>query len=526
MWPEASTNLNAALERLASDYPDVPALVSSSETLSFRELRERAQGIASCLDAIGVRPGDAVGILGENSIEWATLLFGIAYRGGVVVGVNTWYTAREVRALLEHADIRLLVAIACSSDEDPVCRVVKTLTGESLRSGALPALKDVVLKGETTIPGAMSWDAAFGRERDTSPRRQHGSDRAAKAALVYTSGSTAAPKGVALSHSSLVGNAVATGCVQGLEVGDRVWSHFPFFFSGGLCNFLLGGLLSGATVVVQEGFEISNALREIQSGSCSVVHAWPNVIRRLIDHPDFSPERVAHVKKGTWPVDLWFGADGFPNLRGVNIYGLTETCTAFTSTAASDSDEVRGETHGRPFPGNEIKITDAFGARCAPGQIGEVRLKGFSVMNGYHKLPIGTGFDADGYLITQDLGELREDGCFVWRGRGDDMIRTNGILVSPVEVETVLESIAGVHRAGVTSMPDEHRGELVVALVSLDRASGIDEEKLVAIARQRLATYKVPKKIQVVPDSQLSLTGSGKIDRRNLRKLATGVFDA
>jgi fatty-acyl-CoA synthase len=145
-------------------------------------------------------------------------------------------------------------------------------------------------------------------------------------------------------------------------------------------------------------------------------------------------------------------------------------------------------------------------------------------MQGYHRRPVSEDFDSDGFLRTSDLGELDGDGRLVWRGRIDDMIRTNGINVSPVEVETILESIDTVRRAAVTSLPDNYRGERVVALVLLDRQSQLDELKILALLKARLAKYKLPSEIQIVNPDQIPITGSGKVDRRRLKETILEVF--
>ena len=515
--------LSSALDRVADEQPELPAIVSADRSFTYRELRDRSKQIALGLEAIGVRHGDAVGILAENCGDWAAILFGIAELGAVAVGVNTQYTAPEVADVLHHADVRVLIAVAPGRDGDRLCGIVQDVVRRA-EQGLMPELKSVVLKSVGGVRGALEWDSILERRLTGTSRRARVNDQSS-AAIVYTSGSMGTPKAVVLRHSNLVRNGIAIGQAYGLGTGDRVWSHFPFFFSGGLCTFLLGGVLVGATLLVQEGFEVGAALGAIQSGTCTTVHAWPNVIRRLIDDPQFAPERVASVRKGTWPVDLWFGPAGFPNLHGNNLYGLTETCTLFTCTDRTDADDIRRDTNGRPFPGNQVLIVDETGAPCAVGQAGEIRLKGFSVMKGYHKRPASAAFDANGYLLTTDIGELREDGRLIWHGRNDDMIRTNGINVSPIEVETVLESIDSVQRAAVTSLPDERRGQRVVALISLDARSGLDEETLLLLARRRLANYKVPRDIRIVPASRVPVTGSGKLDRRLLRDLARETFD-
>jgi acyl-CoA synthetase (AMP-forming)/AMP-acid ligase II len=345
-------------------------------------------------------------------------------------------------------------------------------------------------------------------------------EAAAAAAIVYTSGSTGTPKGAVLSHGAIASAGAAIGAAQGVRPGERVWSHFPFFFSGGLCNFTMGSLLSGAGMVLAPRFDVAEAVAAIEQYRCSVVHAWPNIARRLIDQAGDRPERLASLRTGTWPLDLWFPDTALGHVRGINLYGMTETCTIFTSTTVEDGDAVRAETHGRPFEGCEVKVVDDAGRRLPTGEEGALRLRGFNVMSGYHDTPAGTGFDEDGFLITSDAGILQDDGYLRWTGRLDDMIRTSGIQVSPIEVEQVLEGLPGITKAGVTGVPHERRGEAVVAFITVGPAAEVDEEIALQWCRERLAGYKVPTSITVLPESELPLLGSGKLDRKTLKATA------
>jgi fatty-acyl-CoA synthase len=496
----------ARIGAIAAVDPGRVAVVGpAGERIGYGELLDGGAALAGELAALGIAPGEPVALLGDNSPDWVRSTLAIWSLGATVVGLNTWSPLPELRKVVGLAGIATVIGCLDGEQRDAYTALARGLTEEG--SGRrLVEVRDGRCLGAATGAEPVRRAPAAGEV----------------AAMCFTSGSTAAPKGVMLSHGALARGAAAIGEAQGIREGDVVWSHFPFFFSGGLCNFLMGGLMSGASLVIQPRFEPEPALDAIEGERATVIHAWPNVVRRLVDSPEFAAERIAALRTGTWPLDLWYGGEGFGQVRGINLFGMTETCTIFTATTAEDSDAVRADTHGRPFEGNEAKIVDAEGKRLSPGERGQIRLKGFNLMSGYFGRDAGEGFDEEGFLLTSDVGELNDDGYLIWAGRGDDMIRTRGIIVSPAEVEFALEGMPGVAKAGVVGKPDERRGEAVVAYIAVEGKTSIDETAVLDWCRENIAGYKVPSVIKVVDPKELPLLGSGKVDRRRLRELVAG----
>ena len=516
--PAGRLTLGGLVEWLAATYGDAPALSEQSASLSHRELEAESRALAAGLAALGVTRADRVGILMPNSIDWVVGLFAAARLGCTVVGLNTWFRRPELGTVLAHSGVTVLLLRPEFLGHD-YATDLRAILGDPRYTKQL-RLRMAVTRGEVAMAGGIGWDDACRKGKG------HGASAVAAAAgpigptepavIVYTSGSTAGPKGAQLTHQSLVRNALAISAAVGHGSHDRVWSHFPFFFSGGLCNFLLASLIRGTRLFLQDKFEPAAALATIARGRCTVMHAWPNAIEQMLAAPEFTPESVSTVEKGTWPLDAWYGARGFDSMKGVSFYGLTETCTMVSATRWTDSQKVRSSTNGRPFVGNDVQIVGADGSPMARGEQGEILVRGFSLMLGYWQRP--NPLDADGFLWTGDLGWMDDEGFLHWVGRKDNVMKVSGFLVSAEEVETALVSIEGVQAAFVTSVAAPSRDEAVVAFVVGE--AGLSADAIRSECRQTLASYKAPKNIYFVGHSDIPMTGSGKVDRRALKQVA------
>jgi len=500
---EGPATLPALLAALAARHASREAVVSARGRLCFGELAARVDAVAVGLAARGVGRGTHVGLLAPNWPEWLVLAFAVWQRGGVLVPLNTLYTARELEHALVHADVQVLVAVRSFLRHD---------YAQALGAVVAPRLRDIVW----LEPPAAGAPVDLGPLRVPVPRPAAGPvvQPSDTATIVFTSGSTAAPKGVVHTHGALVRAAVENAAVLGIEPDDRTWGYLPFFFAGGLVAVALSTLSRGAAVVLQEVFEPGETLRLLAAERVTVFFAWPHQAEALLAHPDFPTTRL-HLRKGVGANTKWAAALYPPDHHAVSSFGMTETpplCTAWPWDAPR---EKREGNHGPAVGSRRLRIVDPESGRPLPLEAtGELCVRGPTLLAGYYK-EAARPFDADGFFHTGDLGWLDADGALHFVGRAKDVIKTAGANVAAAEVEAVLLEHPAVGAAYVVGVPDPARGENVAAFVVPKTA--VDVAELLAHCRTRLASYKVPRQLWLKREDELPQKGSGKADKPALR---------
>jgi fatty-acyl-CoA synthase len=516
----ASRTIPDLIDELARRVPGREALVGSGQRYTYRELRAEVRRIARGLAALGVRRGDKVAILMGNRPEWLIADLAIALLGGVMVGVNTWATARELEYVLGHSDTRFLVAVDRFLKHD-YCALLKELEPRRAR---LPMLERIVGVGDTLPHGWLRYAdlASLG-----APVPEAAIDAAQRAVapddvayLLYTSGSTSLPKGVQLHHYALIENMWQIGERQRVTEHDRLWLAVSLFWGLGCENALFNVLTHAGCVVLQEHFDAGEALALIERERCTLFYGTPNMAQALYEHPDRANRDLSSLRGGA--------TIGTPEqiMRVVelgareicNIYGLTETYGNCNVADAADPLEKRLASVGRPLVGVDQRIVEPDTGRVLPpGELGEIRVKGY-VTCGYYKDPARTAesFDELGYFRTGDLGVVDADGNLHFRGRIKEMVKTGGINVAPVEVEDILLAHPGVHLAFVTGVPDPTRDEALAAVVVLKQGAVVSEADLLAHCRKALAAYKIPRLVRFVNESALPLTTTGKVQKNRI----------
>ena len=512
----ASRTIPDLIDELAARFPDREALVGSGRRYTYRELRAEVRRIARGLAALGVRRGDKVAILMGNRPEWLIADFAITLLGGVMVGVNTWATARELRVrprprrhpVPDHGrslpEVRLpraarRAAARRSSNES-------SGLGDDLAGGWLPYAGLASLGA--TVPDAVI-DAA---QRAVRPEDV--------AYLLYTSGSTSLPKGVQLQHYALIENMWQIGERQRVTEHDRLWLAVSLFWGLGCENALFNVMTHAGCVVLQEHFDAGEALALIERERCTMFYGTPNMAQALHEHPDRAKRDLSSLRGGATigtPEQIMRVVE--LGAREVcNIYGLTETYGNCNVADAADPLEKRLASVGRPLDGVDQRIVDPESGRVLPpGEVGEVRVKGY-VTCGYYKDPARTAesLDEHGYFRTGDLGVVDADGSLHFRGRIKEMVKTGGINVAPVEVEEVLMSHPAVHAAFVTGVPDPQRDEVLAAVIVPKPGATLSEEDVCTYCRTALAAYKVPRLVRFVAEHELPLTTTGKLQKNRL----------
>lgn len=504
------------LAEMARRYPAREALVGSGQRYTYAELHAAVRRLAKGLHALGVRRGDKVAILMGNRPEWIVADLAITLLGGIMVAVNTWATLRELDYVLRHSESTLLIAVDRFLRHD-----YRAMLAEIERP---PLLREIVWLCDEPPANARSFAAlpSFGEDVpdaviDAAQRAVAPSD---VAYLLYTSGSTATPKGVQLQHYALIENMWHIGERQHLTEQDRLWLAVSLFWGLACENALFALMTHGAAVVLQEHFDAGEALRLIEAERCTVFYGTPNMALALYQHPDRARRDISCLRTGATigsPEQIMRLVE--MGMREIcNIYGSTETYGNCTVADAHDPLETRLASVGRPLPGVAIRIADPqTGAALPAGQVGEIRVKGYVTL-GYYKDEDKnrSAFDGEGWFLTGDLGCLDAEGRLYFRGRLKEMVKTGGINVAPVEVEEVLMAHPAVELAFVVGIPDAVRDEALAAVVVLRPEEAAGEADLAAHCRRTLAAYKVPRHFRFLREAELPLTSTGKLQKNRL----------
>lgn len=506
------------LSEQAQVYTAKTALISGDTTLTYAELNNAVWDAARWLIHLDVKPGDKVGVLMGNRVEWIVSTLAIASIGATAVAINTWATANELEYMLEHSDAKHLILQR---------RFLKTdyadvfADRESLRTKA-PQLKQIIGIGEDIAPGWLPFlgkipGADWPNEAVLQSRLADVSKEDI-AILLYTSGSTARPKGVQLQHYALIENTWNIGQRQHVTSQDKLWLAVSLFWGYGCSNAMMNMLTHGAAIVLQEHFDADEALSLIEREKCTLIYATPNMAQALYDHPSRKTRDLSSLRGGS------ASGNREQRVRAIelapemcNLYGLSEVYGNSHVTDVDDSIELRLASCGRPLPGVEQKVVSPSGQRLPPGQIGELCLKGY-VTPGYYKDPELTAkaFDEEGYFRTGDLVYLDEQGYMFFQGRLKEMVKTGGINVSPAEVEAVLLQHPALYLAHVIGLPDAVRGELLAAVVVKKPDAIVSSEEILAFCKTRLAAYKVPRKIRLIAEHELPLTTTKKVQKNKI----------
>ena len=532
MRPRSQT-LGALIDEMAAVRPAAEAVVFRGERTTYAELRDRADALARAFLALGVRKDDRVAVLLPNRPEWLIAAIASAKIGAVTVAISTFSTPRELAWTLEHAQPRVIVTMPAFRGHDylsavyGVCPELTRAEPGAARCARLPELRAVVSIDDRRHDGVYAWSDLLARATDVRGSALAAAQAAVTAAdlclILYTSGSTATPKGVMLAHGGVIANGFDIGERQHLTAADRVWLAVPLFWSFGSANALPAILTHGGALVLQESFEPGEALALLDGERCSVYYGMANMARAILEHPDRPRRRLAAMRTGLTiglPEDLAMTMEAVNARQLCNVYGATETYGNCAVTDADDPLERRLATQGRPLPGMAIRAVDPESGRTvAANEIGELRVKGW-VTPGYYRDPEQTraAFDAEGFFITGDLGALDADGRVRFRGRLKEMIKTGGINVAPLEVEGVLLSHPAVKQAYVVGIADRGKGEIAAAAIELHEGASASVEALTAYCRERLAGYKVPVHIVFRKAEEFPRTATGKVQKPRLRE--------
>jgi fatty-acyl-CoA synthase len=530
------TTLGDLLLRAANKWPDNEVLVFPSERLTYAQLAQRAKEKARALQGMGVQPGDHVGILAPNLVEVVELLFAIALSGAVAVLVNARYKTTELAYVIENADLKVLFTTNRIADYVSfVDLLYEALPGLETASDPLaldldsaPLLRSVIMMEDSGQDGVVSWQhfQAFADKTDPEEmwRRRSQVALSDPCIMMYTSGTTANPKGCRLSHEALMRNGREMSIRFEITDQDRQWNPLPMFHMGAILP-LVSVIWAGACFITDTHFDADSAIQAIGQEKPSILFtAFPTIMAALVSHPDFDAGNMSQlrlVNNVAPPNQLKKNMEILPNAVHVSAYGLTEASGVSCNGCADEDDETRAHTCGKPYSGVQLKLVDLeTGEEAAPGERGEVTIRGFSLFEGYYKSPGKTAeaIDKEGWLHTGDIAIRDREGRVSYQCRIKDMLKVGGENVAAVEIESYIVSHPAVQLVQVVSVPDPRLFEVAAAFIQLEPGKTCTEQEIIDFCHGKIASFKIPRHIRFVEQWPMSAT---KIQKFKLQEMLT-----
>jgi acyl-CoA synthetase (AMP-forming)/AMP-acid ligase II len=509
-------------------YGDADAVVDvdAGITITFGDLAIGVRNAAASWMASGVGPGDRVAIWAPNMWEWVIAALGAHTAGAVIVPLNTRYKGREAAFILEKSGACALATVVGFLDTDYVELLRKAVDVEH----DLPSLDTiVVLRGEApegTIDGGEFAARGLNVDVEAVEHRCNAVAENDLSDLLFTSGTTGAPKGVMTTHAQNLRAFRDWADVVGLRAGDRYLCVNPFFHSFGYKAGILAALMSGATLLPHAVFDANEVLARIQRDHISMIPGPPSLFQSILAHPDLDSTEVSSLRlavTGAAPtpvsmVEQMRDRLGFETV--ITGYGLTEACGIATMCRHDDDPETIANTSGRAIPGVEVQVVDPDGNEVPRGQPGEVVVRGYNVMRGYFEQPDETAaaIDADDWLHTGDIGVMDDRGYLQITDRKKDMFIVGGFNAYPAEIEGLIAAHPAVAQVAVIGVPDERLGEVGWAYVVCTPGRHLDEEELLDWCRDAMANFKVPRHVEFV--DALPVNATGKVLKFELRDRA------
>ncbi|MFZ5648604.1 MAG: AMP-binding protein [Bacillota bacterium] len=535
--------IGGLVDEMASRFPQNDALVYNDFDIrySYEQFRQVCNRAARGFMKLGINKGDKISIWANNVPEWVISQFSTGKMGAVLVTVNTNYRAFELEYLLKQSDsstLMLIEGIVGKEYLDIVYDLLPELNeckpGE-LNSAKLPLLKNVIFLGKEKLPGMFTWDdvmaLADGVSEEELKARQDSLDPHDVINMQYTSGTTGFPKGVMLTHTNLIGNAISLAECMNFSEKDRLCIPVPFFHCFGCVLGTLTCVVSGAAMVPVVKFNAQKVLETVEKEKCTALHGVPTMFIAELEEMekksyDTSSLRTGIMAGAPCPIEVMKAVVYKMGASEICItYGQTEASPGITMTRTSDPIELRVSTVGKALPNVEVKIVDpATGETVPPGVQGELCTRGYHVMKGYYNMPEATAsaIDKDNWLHTGDLAVMDENGYCKITGRLKDMIIRGGENIYPREIEEFLYTNTKVKDVQVVGVPSAKYGEEVAAFIQLKEGLTATEEEIKEYCKDKISRFKIPAFIFFV--EQYPTTASGKIQKYKLREQATRIL--
>ncbi|WP_059020774.1 class I adenylate-forming enzyme family protein [Mycobacterium sp. M26] len=534
------------LDRCATQYPTRPFVLTDTASLTYAQVRNESQRLAAGLAALGVQPGDRVGLVMANYPEFVTIKFAIARVGAIAVPFNYLYRESELAFVLADSGCRVLVTMTQYGTLDYQQMLDGIAPGWD--SGAfatrpddtdtVPDLRAVVVldTGGTPRDGALSVTAlAELGASETSGVLASQVNPLAAGDILYTSGTTGSPKGVVVSHDAVLRTAYASALTRAYQDGRRVLYSLPCYHMFGYVEGLMSVMFVGGAVVLQPAFSAEGYFRGIKQHHATDMLCVPTMAVAMVQsdaRKDYDLSSLRAILCGSAPAPRWLWPTvvrDFGVTEIVTGYGMTECGGAMTLTLPEDPLEVLSETVGRPkiagaagVPGTDALVTyravdPATGAVLSPGVEGELISNGPTTMIEYWNRPQDTARTLrDGWLHSGDLGCVRSDGYLQVTGRSKELYKSGGELVMPKEIEDLLAAHPDISQVFAVGLTDERWGEIGCVVVVPAVGGDITEQDVLDVCRQNLARFKVPKRVVFLGADELPTTPTGKVQKFRL----------
>ena len=526
--PLIGDTIGQHFDKTVAKWPNREALIARQQGIrwTWKELAEKVDAFAAGLVALGLEPGERIGIWSPNNAEWAITQFATAKAGLVLVNINPAYRLAELEYALNKVGCKALVTATAFKTSD-YAGMLATLLPElttclpgRLMAKKAPKLSTVIQIGAKTLHGAFPFEdipamggaAERAKLADLAGRLQFDDP----INIQFTSGTTGAPKGATLTHHNILNNGFFTAETMKLTEQDKLCIPVPLYHCFGMVMGNLGCLTHGAAMVYPgEGFDPLATLETIQAEKCTALYGVPTMFIAQMDHPRFKEFDVSSLRTGIMagspcPIEVMRRAMSLMNLRDITIaYGMTETSPVSFQTGLGDPIERRVATVGRIHPHLECKIIDAEGRVVPPGTPGELCTRGYSVMRGYWGDPERTAeaVDEARWMHTGDLATIDAEGYCAIVGRIKDMVIRGGENVYPREIEEFLYRHPNIADVQVFGVPDPKFGEELCAWVKLREGETLAEEEVREFCRGQIAHYKIPRYVRFVEDFPMTVTG-------------------
>jgi fatty-acyl-CoA synthase len=517
--------LGDLVHRAAARWGERTALVFEGRRWTYAELADEVDRAARALMALGVQPGDHVGVWLVNRPEWVVLQFAIPRVGAVTVGLNTRYRVDDVAYTVDQADCSVLISADRAGPVDYAAMLAEVMP-------QLPKVRDLVVLGEQAVGSSRRWDdvlAAGAAVDDTALAERAASVVPdAPTLIMFTSGTTSLPKGAVHSHVVLR-NSIERLQLLGHTHADVHMNYLPMFHAFGYAEVSLMAVLSGACQVLTSTFDPDEVLDLAEAEGATLLHGfdthWADLIRAQEARPRSLQLRLGTLAAGmesSTPVAYKAQEVFCPTVSG---WGMSETWPFVSASHPSHTAEQRCQASGYPMADIELKVVDpATGAEQPAGVPGELLMRGYTRTSGYYRKPEATAeaIDAEGWLHSGDMVRIRDDGHLVFMGRFKDMLKVGGENVAPAELEGRLAEVPEVAEVAVVGLPDARLGEVGVAYVVPAAGADVDEDAVLDHLRGRIAGFKVPRHVVFV--DSLPMTSSGKVRKVELRADALERF--
>lgn len=523
----------------AQKWPGKVAIKYDGGELTYSEQYHNICCVAKGLRSLGIKKGDHVATLMGGCPEWFYVSYAITLVGAVIVPINVTFRHQELAHILKSADAKALITVDSfrgtdyidliselipelknskpgflNSHQFPRLETIISINSDNNEKDGCFDLMDMMRSGQRyQVDEVNTWHQQI-KPEDTSY-------------ILFTSGSTAFPKPAMRTHGSNVGIAhhIYSASFQ-LGPTDTVLGLSPFYHVGGCIYTTLGTALAGARLILMPFFEPGEALRLIKDEQITCLGGFDTHYRAMSRHPSFNPSDVSSVTK----ISLACGPEwydkvkelGFGSKSVTHHYGFTEG-TSVVMPPGENDDSIRKNSNGKPFPGMDVKIKNPeTGVECAANEPGEICVRGWSLFQGYYKMPKDTAksFDQEGFFHSGDYGWKDEHGYIYYRGRYKQMVKTGGENVSEREVEMFLEQHPMISNIQIVGVPDEKWGEAVTAIVEPKPGVNLTPEELKAFCKGKISGFKIPKHLMMISHTDWPITMTGKYDKVTLRKMA------